>query len=119
MTLSSTIKPRQTFHGSTVERESVKNTDWGYFVDVIEDLKDDQHSQLQNLSNMSHFELINPSFFSEGTKGHDCKASVVILSLEKDEETSFHRGLSENNSHLSLSLEASLARFYGLREGQF
>jgi hypothetical protein len=111
---SSKIKPRQTFHRSTIKWESVNDTDWGYFVDVIEDLRDDQHSQLQDHSNMSHFELNNPSFFSEERKSHNCNTSVLILTLEKDEKTSLHGGLGVNNSHLSLSLEASLARFYGI-----
>lgn len=87
---SGEIKPRQNFYGS--------EADWGYFVDVVEDQKNDAHSQFQDHS----------------TKGLNFNASELMLCLENEDETSIHEGLSDDNCHQSLSLEASLARFYGL-----
>jgi hypothetical protein len=87
---SGEIKPRQNFHGG--------DADWGYFVDVVEDQKNDAHSQFQD-----HL-----------TKGFDFNSSELMLCLENEEKTSIHEGLSDDSGHQSLSLEASLARFYGL-----
>jgi hypothetical protein len=112
---STDINPLQTFHKKIFKRENVDDMDWGYFVDVVEDLESKElHSHLLDDSHLARFQQQKSCRNGSVTGGNIHESGRIFI--EQDEATFCHGRRSDTNSHQSLSFEATLARFYGLYE---